>query len=117
MRSMVRLACIMALIAAGVLAAGCGGGSEKARDPLKQVPEKGGLRDKLRSATAPAAADFPAVEGRSLQEVANSMTGGPEAALAGSVFTPGINRLAFGIIDADGKFVYGKSAVYVAPSP
>ena len=45
------------------------------------------------------------------------MTGGPEAALAGSVFTVGRNRLAFGMIDADGKFVYGKSAVYVAPSP
>lgn len=107
----------MALIAAGVLAAGCGGGSEKSRDPLQQVPKKGGLRDKLASASAPAASDFPAVDGRSLQEVANSLTGGPEAALAGSVFTIGPNRLAFGIVDADGKFVYGKSAVYVAPSP
>jgi hypothetical protein len=114
---MVRLACIMALIAAGVLAAGCGGGSGKERDPLKQVPEKNGLRDKLRTAVDPKPSDFPAVQGRSLQEVANSLTGGPEAALAGSVFTVGLNRLAFGIIDADGKFVYGKSAVYVAPSP
>jgi hypothetical protein len=115
---MVRLACIMALIAAGVLAAGCGGGSGgKERDPLKQVPDKNGLRDKLASAVDPQASDFPAVKGRSLQEVANSLTGGPEAALAGSVFTIGPNRLAFGIIDSGGKFVYGKSAVYVAPSP
>jgi hypothetical protein len=114
---MVRLACIMALIAAGVLAAGCGGGSETAKDPLKQVPEKGGLRDKLAGAVDPTPSDFPAVDGRSLQEVANSFTGGPEAAMAGSVFTPGGNRLAFGVIDANGKFVYGKSAVYVAPSP
>jgi hypothetical protein len=114
---MVRLACIMALIAAGVLAAGCGGGSDKGRDPLQQVPDKNGLREQLRTAADPTASDFPATQGRSLQEVANSMTGGPQAALAGSVFTPGVNRLAFGIIDADGKFVYGKSAVYVAPSP
>jgi hypothetical protein len=33
------------------------------------------------------------------------------------VFTEGRNRLAFGVIDKDGKFVYGKTAVYIAPSP
>src|SRR4051794_10277118 len=114
---MIRLACIIALMAAGILAAGCGGGSDSARDPLKQVPAKGGLRDKLRDAAAVKASDFPATQGRSLQEVANSFTGGPQAALAGSVYTPGPNRLAFGGIDSAGKFLYGKSAVYVAPSP
>ena len=45
------------------------------------------------------------------------MQGGPEVGLAGQTFTVGPNRLAFGVIDAQGKFVYGKSAVYIAPSP
>ena len=33
----------------------------------------------------------------------------------GQTYTVGDNRLAFGVIDAQGKFVYGKTAVYIAP--
>jgi hypothetical protein len=33
------------------------------------------------------------------------------------VFTVGTNRLAFGVIDKGAQFVYGKTAVYVAPTP
>ena len=107
----------MALATAGLLAAGCGGGGEGDGDALQNVPETGGLREKLRGADAPAEADFPAADGRSLQQVADSMTGGPQAALAGRQFTVGRNRLAFGVVDPQGMFVYGKSAVYVAPTP
>ena len=107
----------MALAAAVLLAAGCGGGGDEGGDALRNVPEAGGLREQLRGAEAPAEADFPATDGRSLQEVADSMTGGPEAGLAGRQFTVGRNRLAFGVIDPSGKFVYGKTAVYVAPTP
>jgi hypothetical protein len=32
-----------------------------------------------------------------------------------SVFTPGENRLAFGVIDRKRKFVYGKTVVYLEP--
>ncbi len=113
-----RLTFIMALLAACALTAGCGGGGGGDEgDALRNVPDDGGLRTKVREAGAPAKADFPAVEGRSLQEVADSMTGGPEVGLAGQTFTIGRNRLAFGVIDPQGKFVYGKSAVYVAPQP
>ena len=45
------------------------------------------------------------------------MQGGPEVGLAGQTYTVGDNRLAFGVIDAQGAFVYGKTAVYVAPTP
>ena len=37
--------------------------------------------------------------------------------MAGSVYTKGENRFAFGIIDSDGKAIYGPSAIYVAPAP
>ena len=112
-----RLSSIMALATATAVLAGCGGGGDDSGQPLRNVPDKGGLRDQVAGAAAPAKADFPAVDGRSLQEVADSLTGGVEAGLAGSNFTVGRNRLAFGVIDAGGKFVYGKSAVYIAPSP
>ncbi|HET8949283.1 MAG TPA: hypothetical protein VFN44_02200 [Solirubrobacteraceae bacterium] len=112
-----RLPLIMAVIAAVLVLAGCGGGSGDGGDGTSNVPESGGLRDKVRAASAPTASEFPAVEGRSLQEVADSMQGGPEVGLAGQTYTVGDNRLAFGVIDSEGKFVYGKSAVYIAPSP
>jgi hypothetical protein len=107
---------MMALAVAAAFA-GCGGGSKSA-DPVDQVAESGGLRDRVRAAADPAASEFPATKGRSLQEVADSIGGGKlEAALASSVFTVGRNRLAFGVIDDQGQFVYGKTAVYVAPTP
>ena len=42
---------------------------------------------------------------------------GTEVALAGTVFTPGANRVAFGVVHPEAGFVYGKTAVYVADSP
>ena len=109
---------MMALaIVAALIAAGCGGG-KKSADPVDQVAETGGLRDRVRDASAPAKGDFPATQGRSLQQVADEIGGGKlEAAMASSVFTVGPNRVAFGVIDDQGQFVYGKTAVYVAPTP
>jgi hypothetical protein len=107
----------LALLAAAVLLAGCGG-SDTSKDPTSLVPATGGLQDKVRAAQAVTAADFPAAGGRTLQEVANSAgSAGPELGMATSVFTPGPNRVAFGMIDNKSGFVYGKTALYVAPKP
>jgi hypothetical protein len=98
--------------------AGCGSGAGSASKPVDQVPEANGLRDKVRVAESPRAADFPATKGRTLQQVADRIGGGDvEAALASSVFDVGGNRLAFGVIDGQGRFVYGKTAVYVSRGP
>jgi hypothetical protein len=108
---------LIASMAATVLLAGCGS-SESRNDPIQQVPEAGGLRGKVRLASEPRPSDFPAAKGRSLQQVADAVGGGgPEAVLATSVFVVGKNRLAFGVIDSEGQFVYGKTAVYVAQTP
>jgi hypothetical protein len=109
---------MMAVGAALALAgAGCGS-TEKSANPVDQVPQAGGLRARVSAAAHPAARDFPAAQGRSLQALADSIgSGNVEAAAASSVFTVGTNRLAFGVIDDQGQFVYGKTAVYVAPSP
>jgi hypothetical protein len=106
------------LLAAVLLLAGCGGSDNSAKDPAAQVPAAGGVRAKVRAAQAVTAADFPAVKGRTLQQVAASAgTAGPDLGLASSVFTVGQNRLAFGVIDSHSGFVYGKTAVYLARSP
>jgi len=106
----------LALIAVLVALAGCG--SKRSSDPVEQVPTRSGLREKVRAASQVTRADFPATQGRTLQEVADSVgASGPELGLASSVFTVGRNRLAFGIIDDRSGFVHGKTAIYVAAGP
>ena len=61
----------LALVAA-MAATGCGAG-KKSADPVDQVAESGGLRDRVRSASAPTTGDFPAAKGRSLQQVADGI--------------------------------------------
>lgn len=100
-----------------VLLAGCGGDSDNdaPRAPLAESSAQ--LRAQLKGATESRAGEFPAVNRRTLQAVADGVSAGPQVGLAGSVFTPGENRLAFGVIDEKTGFVYGKTAVYVADSP
>ncbi len=103
---------VAGLAVAGV--SGCGGEQRDASQPAQ--PSSASLRADLGAATRPSVGDFPAVAGRTLQEVADQAvtTSGPQVGLATSVFTPGVNRVAFGVIAPDNTFVYGKSAVYVA---
>ncbi len=60
--------------------------------------------------------DFPAVSGRSLQELGGQLQS-VQMGLATSVFTEGESRLAFGMVGTDNSFIYGKTAVYIAPTP
>ena len=101
-----------------VAAAGCGGdgGSKAPDDPVARVPS--GLQEKVRAARAPQPSEFPAASGKTLQALADQIGGGPEMGLAGSVFLAGReNRVAFGVIDSNAGFVYGKTALYVARAP
>ncbi len=102
--------------------AGCGGGDGgggASDDPVSRVPEEGGLQENVRAASKPDKSAFPSAEGKTLNDLAEEVKGGgsTEAGLATSVFTVGENRLAFGMIDDQGQFVYGPTAVYLAPSP
>ena len=104
--------------AAAVLLVGCGAGNEDSSSRAPLAESSAQLRAQLKGATQSLVSDFPAVNGRTLQAVANGVDGtGPQVGLAASVFTPGENRLAFGVIDQKTGFVYGKTAVYVADSP
>ena len=99
------------LLTAAVLSA-CG--ESEPSDPITQAPkaEQAGLR----AAQAPDPSAFPEPAGRTLEQIASEFdTNGPQAAIATSVFRTGPNRLAFGILDAELKFVYGETVVYIAP--
>jgi hypothetical protein len=112
---------LVAVSAAMLALAGCGGGdSDEGADPVARVAEEGGLQEKVRAAATPDESIFPPSQGKTLEQVAEEVRGGgaTEVGLASSVFTTGgENRLAFGVIDDQGQFVYGETAVYVAPTP
>jgi hypothetical protein len=97
---------------AGALLAGCGSSEEKAADPVSAV--KSSVRDKVRDAQSVDAATFPKPAGASLEQFASQFnTDGPQAVAASSVFTPKSARLAFGLLDDQLHFVYGKTVVYL----
>ena len=108
-RSFAPAALVVALVFAG-----CGDdGTPKAPEGVSQSA----FERQLREAQQVSAADFPAAGSKTLQQLADTTQGGPQAALASSVFEPGTNRLAFGMLDAQNRFVYGKTAVYIVRRP
>lgn len=110
------LALLVAFVCLPLLACG-GGGDDPAPDPVEQVPDTPGLREAVRDAQTPDATSFPPARGKTLQQIADQVTSGPEAALATSVLTTGESRLTFGLIGQDGRPIYGPTAVYIAPTP
>lgn len=60
---------------------------------------------------------FPAAHGRSIRQVASAAHASIQLTAATGMYTPGLDRYAFGLSDSAGRFVYGPSAVYVARSP
>lgn len=100
---------------------GCGGSdkhsqsSTPATSPSSSLPAA--LAAKLRDAEHPSQEDFPSPAGRSLQALAGTVQSGPQVGLATTVLLPGTNRLAFGLIAADKRFIYGRSALYIARTP
>src|SRR3954454_10759794 len=114
--ALVRSLAVAVAVAVALLAAGCGGSDSATPKPPPGVSKKD-FTAELAAASNATAADFPAVNGRTLEEVANTATAGNQVGFASSVFTPGDNRLAFGVIDKKNSFVYGKSAVYIARDP
>ena len=109
----------LALVVLGL--AGCGGGSDSGSDTGRaQAPPGVSQQDferRLADAASSTKADFPAPGGRTLQAIADTVQAGPELGLATSVFTPGDERLAFGMVDKANNFIYGKTAVYIARDP
>ena len=114
MRPRVVAAALAALLVVPV--AGCGG-DDAPSDPVEQVPSA--LQQQVRAAQGPQESEFPAPGGKTLQQLADEIGGGgQDLGLAGSVFVGGReNRVAFGVIDGNAGFLYGKTALYVARSP
>jgi hypothetical protein len=107
-------------LALGVL--GCGGtkSSDKPQPSASTTPAAGtadsAIAASVRAAAHPVASELPAADARPLLELAGAAAGQATLGLSTSVITPRTNRLGFALIGADKHFLYGPSAVYVAPS-
>lgn len=108
---------LLLLLALGLIAAGCGGDDGDSNGSGSGSGGGGSAFDRrIEAAQNVSAADFPAPGRQTLRDLGNQV-GQVQMGLATSEFSPGENRLAFGVIGNDNKFIYGKSAVYVAPTP
>src|SRR3954465_6251080 len=114
--ALVRSLAVAVAVAAALLAAGCGGSDSSTPKPPPGVSKKD-FAAELAAPPTPTPADFPAGGGRTLEQIANTVKAGNQVGFASSVFTPGDNRVAFGVIDKGNSFVYGKSAIYIARAP
>ena len=99
------LLCTLGLVCAGLL--GCG---EDESSPAADNPA-------LEAARAPNADLFPPAAGRSLQQLADTARPGAQLAPATSRYVVGENRLAFGLLDQQQRFLYAPTAVYVGEDP
>lgn len=98
------------LLAAAVLAAGCGSGSDSST----------GTPDTVASQPAPPASDFPETEGRTLKELVKDQDSHAELVVspAALAFHKGKNRYPFGVFQPDRTQVDGaKVALYIAKVP
>jgi hypothetical protein len=99
----------------GLAVAGCGG-EDDGDSPEPKARSGSAFERSISAAQDVSASDFPSPGRLTLQDLGNRVSA-VQLGLATSVFTEGENRLAFGMIGGDNKFIYGKSAVYVAPTP
>jgi hypothetical protein len=99
------LALALATSALALFAAGCGGDDDSADDAGSPAPE---------------ASAFPAVEGRSLEQIVADSAPADDLVVspAGQVFTEGRNRLGFGVFTvARDQLTDADVAIYAAPGP
>jgi hypothetical protein len=111
---------LLAVALAAMLTGGCGGDGETTGGVVKtptQAETESHAKPELADAATVTAADFEPARGRTLEQIAETVTGQAQAGLATSVLEPGPNRLAFGVIDDQNRFLYGRTAVYVARTP
>ncbi len=73
--------------------------------------------NELPAAEKPAASQFPAVKGRSLQQLATLVKSSAQLGAATGSFTPGRRRFAFALNAKSGAFIYAPTAIYIARTP
>jgi hypothetical protein len=83
----------------------------------RSIPAEKPAIDELSAAEHPRPVQFPAVRGRTLEQVASAARTSAQLTAATGVYTLGTSRYAFGLSPSSGGFIYAPSAIYLATSP
>ena len=105
----------LGLLLTTLVLASCGG-DDKGDDGAKQGSQGGSFEAVIADAQRVDANSFPSAKGKTFQEMVDGV-GAVNLGLATSIYTPGRNRLAFGVIDQKKQFVYGPTVVYLTRDP
>ena len=100
-----------AACAVAVAIAGCG----EDADSTQQDPET--VAQQPDAAAAPEPDQFPSSAGKTLKELAEGARSGTTFVPATATFTPGENRVAFGLVNQDNEFLYAPTAIYIGRTP
>jgi len=71
----------------------------------------------LPAAEHPRASQFPAAHGRTLSQLGRLVKSSAQFGAATGTFTPGTQRLAFGLTTTSGEFIYAPTVVYISRTP
>ena len=114
----------LALLAVPALVlAGCGSSAEHVATSRTVAGSGGALAASTATAASktgasaaenPSSTEFPHGEGKTLGQLARLATAHAQFAAGTVTFTPRDRRVAFGIIDSTGRFVYAPTAIYIA---
>ena len=97
-----------------VAASGCGGGSSSG--PSAELLKPGEVSAEVTAAENVDVAQFPQVEGRSIDQLTKEAAAQGQFGQGNGTFNVGENRLAFAVIGADGAPAYGPTVVYIGDS-
>lgn len=99
-----------------MLLSACGGDGGEETQP---APAASGnqVTQQPDAAANPSLETFPEPDGQTLVEMASKATGGLQIAPGTQVYSPGTNRVAFGLLNDKGEIIYAPAAVYVGRSP
>jgi hypothetical protein len=116
-------ACVLALAAAG-----CGSSSSHSSSSALSQTTSTSTSSQSSAALLPAVSDlaaaehpqgtqFPPTNGRSLQQLAATVSSSAQLGAATGTFTPGTGRFAFALTTSSGAFIYAPTALYISRSP
>jgi hypothetical protein len=110
------------LAALAISIAGCGSSSSHSSSTATQTATSSSqaspaTASDLTAAEYPATSQFPATQGRTLQQLAALVKSSAQLGAATGTFTPGTRRFAFALNTSSGSFIYAPTVVYLAKTP
>lgn len=103
-------------MAALAFLAGCGGG-DGGGGADDAAPGGSRITQQPEAAADPSTTSFPEAQGSTLKELADLASPALEYAPATATYSPGLNRVAFGLLNQANEIVYAPTALYVARTP